>query len=88
MLKINLSVSIWRPRRKVVMPTFSQNNLTQFVDTFAKQASIMLDVLKETSDEDSFDPWKYFSAYTMDSVCGEYKFVSIASMIIYFASEK
>ncbi|XP_049866217.1 cytochrome P450 4C1-like [Pectinophora gossypiella] len=62
-------VPIWRPRRKILAPTFSPKNLTQFVDIFAKQSSIMTDFLKPRVGNGPFSIWHYFTTYSMDSVC-------------------
>ncbi|CAH0407553.1 unnamed protein product [Chilo suppressalis] len=61
-------VSIWRPRRKVLAPTFGLRNLNQFVNVFSEQSNIMADRLAEASDKGTFSIWKYMTSYTMDSV--------------------
>ncbi|KAJ8732340.1 hypothetical protein PYW08_015070 [Mythimna loreyi] len=61
-------VSIWRPRRKVLAPTFSQKNLNSFVKVFSHQSSIMVDQLGAVAGKGTFSVWKNLTAYTMDSV--------------------
>ncbi|XP_063620993.1 cytochrome P450 4C1-like [Cydia splendana] len=61
-------VSIWRPRRKILAPTFSMKNLNQFVEVFDKQSHIMAKQLKETAYE-NVSVWKYITTYTFDSIC-------------------
>ncbi|XP_049866218.1 cytochrome P450 4d2-like [Pectinophora gossypiella] len=62
-------VSIWRPRRKILAPTFSQKNLAHFVHIFAKQSDIMVQQLKSKAGTGPFALWSYLTTYTMDSVC-------------------
>uniref|UniRef100_A0A2H1WBI3 SFRICE006799.2 n=1 Tax=Spodoptera frugiperda TaxID=7108 RepID=A0A2H1WBI3_SPOFR len=62
-------VSIWRPRRKILAPTFSQKNLNSFVDIFARQSKVMSDQLQIATQKGPISMWKYISTYTMDSVC-------------------
>nr|ULR85540.1 cytochrome P450 [Spodoptera frugiperda] len=62
-------VSIWRPRRKILAPTFSQKNLNSFVDIFARQSKVMSDQLNIATQKGPISMWKYISTYTMDSVC-------------------
>ncbi|KAJ8732434.1 hypothetical protein PYW07_015033 [Mythimna separata] len=62
-------VSIWRPRRKLLAPTFSQKNLNSFVEVFSRQSRIMVDQLRSAAGKGTFSVWKYLTAYTMDSVC-------------------
>lgn len=67
-----LIVPIWRPRRKVLAPTFSQKNLNSFVEVFSRQSCIMIDQLRNVAGRGAFSVWKYLTTYTMDSVCGQY----------------
>ncbi|CAH2074976.1 unnamed protein product, partial [Iphiclides podalirius] len=62
-------VKIWRPRRKVVAPTFSQRNLQAFVEVFSQQSSVLADQLGLMAGKGPFSIWKYFTTFTMDSVC-------------------
>ncbi|CAG5042723.1 unnamed protein product [Parnassius apollo] len=62
-------VKVWRPRRKVVAPTFSQKNLQTFVEIFSKQSCILAERLSLVADKEAFSVWKYFTTFTMDSVC-------------------
>ncbi|XP_026729977.1 cytochrome P450 4d8-like [Trichoplusia ni] len=62
-------VPIWRPRRKVMVPTFSHKNLLNFEDIFSRQSMIMIEQLKKVADYGSLSLSKYIMAYAMDSVC-------------------
>ncbi|XP_075970993.1 uncharacterized protein LOC142973239 [Anticarsia gemmatalis] len=62
-------VNIWRPRRKVLAPTFSPKNLMQFTEIFSRQSIIMVDQLKAAAGRGDFSIWKYITTYSMDSVC-------------------
>ncbi|NP_001266437.1 cytochrome P450 4C1-like precursor [Bombyx mori] len=62
-------VSIWRPRRKILAPTFSPKNLTHFVDIFSKQSSYMVKYLGKAAKTGNFSIWKYINTYSMDSIC-------------------
>ncbi|XP_013177779.1 PREDICTED: cytochrome P450 4V2-like [Papilio xuthus] len=62
-------VNIWRPRRKVVTPNFSMKNLQAFVKVFSRQSEILADCLASVADKNTFSIWKYFTTYSMDSVC-------------------
>ncbi|XP_013134263.1 PREDICTED: cytochrome P450 4d2-like [Papilio polytes] len=62
-------VNIWRPRRKLLTPNFSSKNLQAFVKVFSKQSEILVERLASVADKRTFSIWKYFTAYSMDSVC-------------------
>ncbi|XP_075970994.1 cytochrome P450 4d2-like [Anticarsia gemmatalis] len=62
-------VPIWRPRRKMVAPTFSQKNLNSFIQEFSAQSQIMVKQLKSVAGNGVFSIWKYIAAYSMDSAC-------------------
>ncbi|CAK1603806.1 unnamed protein product [Parnassius mnemosyne] len=62
-------VRIWRPRRKVVAPTFSQKNLQAFFEVFSQQSCILVERLSLAVDKEAFSVWKYFSTFSMDSIC-------------------
>ncbi|XP_050557104.1 cytochrome P450 4V2 [Spodoptera frugiperda] len=62
-------VTIWRPRRKVLAPTFSPKNLNNFVRIFSRQSSVLAEQLQTEADSGPFSVWKYLTSYTMDSVC-------------------
>ncbi|XP_073951875.1 cytochrome P450 4C1-like [Choristoneura fumiferana] len=63
------AVPIWRPRRKILAPTFSMKNLNQFVEIFDQQSSLMSELLRPVAEEGDFSIWKYMNTYTFDSVC-------------------
>ncbi|KAJ8732334.1 hypothetical protein PYW08_015064 [Mythimna loreyi] len=62
-------VSIWRPRRKVLAPTFTPKNLNNFVKIFSRQSIVMTEQLQSVAGTGPFSVWKYLTSYTMDSVC-------------------
>ncbi|CAK1603801.1 unnamed protein product [Parnassius mnemosyne] len=61
-------VTVWRPRRKVVAPTFSQKNLQAFVEIFSQQSCILAEQLSFAANKEAFSVWKYFNTFTMDSI--------------------
>ncbi|XP_026729892.1 cytochrome P450 4C1-like [Trichoplusia ni] len=60
---------IWRPRRKILAPTFSPKNLNNFVKIFSQQSSVMADKLQDEEGKGPCSVWKYLNTYAMDSVC-------------------
>lgn len=66
----SIAVSIWRPRRKYLAPTFSPKNLLQFAEIFNRQSGVMADQLRSVAGKGTFSIWKYITAYSMDSVFG------------------
>ncbi|PZC83859.1 hypothetical protein B5X24_HaOG200059 [Helicoverpa armigera] len=62
-------VPIWRPRRKMLAPTFSPKNLNSFVKVFSNQSSTMVKQLSSVAGRGAFSIWKYLTTYSMDSVC-------------------
>ncbi|XP_073951336.1 cytochrome P450 4C1-like isoform X2 [Choristoneura fumiferana] len=63
------AVPIWRPRRKILAPTFSMKNLNQFVEIFAQQSNLMTELLRPVAGKGDFSIWKYMNTYSFDSVC-------------------
>lgn len=66
-----ISVSIWRRRRKILLPTFSPKILETFVEVFSEQSEKLVSRLGERAPQSSFSIWPFVSSYTLDSVCGE-----------------
>ncbi|XP_063621080.1 cytochrome P450 4d2-like isoform X1 [Cydia splendana] len=62
-------VSIWRPRRKLIAPTFSMKNLNRFVEVFARQSAVMVDQIGSSAGRGTFSVWKFLTTYTFDAVC-------------------
>ncbi|XP_063390631.1 cytochrome P450 4d8-like [Cydia fagiglandana] len=60
---------IWRPRRKVMAPTFNMKNLQEFVTVFDKQSSIMVAQLRAHDGGGDFSFWEFITAYTFDAIC-------------------
>ncbi|XP_068630625.1 cytochrome P450 4V2-like [Battus philenor] len=62
-------VNIWRPRRRLVAPTFSSKNLRSFVAVFAQRSEELAEQLDAAHGQQSFSLWKSFTAYSIASVC-------------------
>ncbi|XP_047986357.1 uncharacterized protein LOC125226417 [Leguminivora glycinivorella] len=62
-------VSIWRPRRKILAPTFNIKKLNRFVDVFASQSALTATKLRPAAGKGTFPVWKYMTSYTFHSVC-------------------
>ncbi|KAI8428785.1 hypothetical protein MSG28_007459 [Choristoneura fumiferana] len=62
-------IPIWRPRRKILAPTFSMKNLNRFVDVFVEQSSVTLEQLRPRASSGTFSMWYYLTTYTFDAVC-------------------
>ncbi|XP_061709749.1 cytochrome P450 4d8-like isoform X1 [Cydia pomonella] len=62
-------VSIWRPRRKILAPTFNIKKLNRFVDVFASQSALMVNKLRPLAGKGTFPVWKFLTSYTFHSVC-------------------
>lgn len=65
-------MSIWRRRRKILVPAFSPKIVENFVDIFSEQSEKLSKRLAEYSNTGSFSIWPFVSTYTLDSVCGTY----------------
>ncbi|XP_063836171.1 cytochrome P450 4V2-like [Ostrinia nubilalis] len=63
------SVPIWKPRRKVLAPTFAQRKLNHYMKVFQEQGAVMVDELRKVADKGSFSVWQFMTTYTMDSIC-------------------
>ncbi|KAJ2947094.1 hypothetical protein O0L34_g16441 [Tuta absoluta] len=61
-------VSIWRTRRKAVMPIFSSKNLMNYVNVFGRQSEILMEQLNNIPDRKCVEMWSYLFAYAADSV--------------------
>ncbi|KAJ8732341.1 hypothetical protein PYW08_015071 [Mythimna loreyi] len=61
-------VKIWRPRRKVLAPSFSVKYLKHFMSIFVKESNVMVDKMKSLVGTGPISAFKYFTAYTMDAV--------------------
>ncbi|CAB3260819.1 unnamed protein product [Arctia plantaginis] len=70
-------VKIWRPRRKVLAPTFSPKNLLEFAKIFSRQSDIMVEQLKPVAHSKDVSIWNFVNTYTLDSVCESTLGVSI-----------
>lgn len=61
-------VSIWKPRRKVMIQSFAPKNIRRFSTVITKQSSILIQQLDKIAGTGTFSIWKYLTAYTMDTV--------------------
>ncbi|XP_032511364.2 cytochrome P450 4C1-like [Danaus plexippus] len=61
-------VSIWRRRRKILVPTFSPKILKNFVDIFAQQSNKLADKLYDKTSKTPFSIWPFLVSYNLDSV--------------------
>ncbi|KAJ8732429.1 hypothetical protein PYW07_015028 [Mythimna separata] len=61
-------VPIWRPRRKVLVPSFSMKYLKHFMSIFVKESNVMVDRMKNITGTGPISAFKYFTAYTMDAI--------------------
>ncbi|KAH9645413.1 hypothetical protein HF086_000031 [Spodoptera exigua] len=64
------TISIWRPRRKVLVPTFNMKNLKSFVTIFVRHSAILVQELGKLSENVPLSAFKYYTAYTMDAIAG------------------
>ncbi|KAL4708412.1 hypothetical protein ACJJTC_019648 [Scirpophaga incertulas] len=62
-------VSIWRRRRKILVPAFSPKIVENFVEVFSEQSQILTKQLGAQATKQKFSIWPYVSTYTLDSVC-------------------
>ncbi|XP_052750838.1 cytochrome P450 4C1-like [Galleria mellonella] len=61
-------VSIWRRRRKILVPAFSPKIVENFVEVFAEQSVKLTKRLENQVDKGPFSLWPFISTYTLDSV--------------------
>ncbi|XP_022816375.1 cytochrome P450 4C1-like [Spodoptera litura] len=61
-------VSIWRPRRKVLVPTFNMKNLKSFVTIFVRHSTILVQELGKVVGAGPLSAFKHYTAYTMDAI--------------------
>ncbi|XP_059048275.1 cytochrome P450 4c3-like [Achroia grisella] len=61
-------VSIWRRRRKILVPAFSPRIVENFVEVFAEQSTKLTKRLAKHIDNGPFSLWPFLSTYTLDSV--------------------
>ncbi|KAJ8732610.1 hypothetical protein PYW07_015209 [Mythimna separata] len=62
-------VSIWRRRRKILVPAFSPKIVENFVYVFAEQSQKLVKQLASAAGKGTFSIWPYLGSYTLDSVC-------------------
>ncbi|KAB0791109.1 hypothetical protein PPYR_02909 [Photinus pyralis] len=62
-------VSKWKRHRKIIMPTFNQRILDEFVPVFVERSTILVDQLKNEVGKGSFNIFHYVSRCTLDIIC-------------------
>ncbi|XP_045446245.1 cytochrome P450 4d2-like [Melitaea cinxia] len=62
-------VSIWRRRRKILVPAFSPKIVEKFVEVFSEQSEVLAQQLANKTGIGKFSIFPHLSAYTLDSVC-------------------
>nr|XP_026485702.1 cytochrome P450 4d2-like [Vanessa tameamea] len=62
-------VSIWRRRRKIMIPAFSPKIVENFFEVFSEHSVNLLEKLENKSGTGYFSIYPYLTAYTLDSVC-------------------
>ncbi|XP_063821160.1 cytochrome P450 4C1-like [Ostrinia nubilalis] len=61
-------VSIWRPRRKILVPHFNFKRLLEFVRVHSRLSRVMVEKLKPNVGTGAFSLWDYITTYTMDAI--------------------
>jgi len=59
----------WRPRRKLLTPTFHHDILKDFVEIFNQQARVMTGKLQSHVDNGPFDIYPYLTLCALDIIC-------------------
>lgn len=59
----------WRPRRKLLTPTFHYDILKDFVDIFNQESKIMAEKLLAHAGKGSFDVYSYVTLCALDIIC-------------------
>ncbi|CAH0557343.1 unnamed protein product [Brassicogethes aeneus] len=67
----------WKPRRKIITPTFHFKILEQFVDVFESKGKIFIDELSKETKNNGFDVYPYVTMCTLDIICESAMGVSI-----------
>ncbi|CAK1604012.1 unnamed protein product [Parnassius mnemosyne] len=62
-------VTIWRKRRKILIPAFSPKIIDNFVEVFSEQSEKLTVQLKEVEGCGQVSVWRFLSTYTLDAVC-------------------
>ncbi|KAI5645178.1 cytochrome p450 domain-containing protein [Phthorimaea operculella] len=62
-------VSIWRHRRKNMMPLFAPKSLNGIVPVFIRNSGILAERLKSMAGAKAFRMWDYLTSCNIDSIC-------------------
>nr|CAH7734992.1 unnamed protein product [Callosobruchus chinensis] len=66
---ITAKVHTWRKNRKLISPSFNQRILDTFVEIFAEQSEIFVDVLKKHVGQKNLDIYLLTTRCTLDIIC-------------------
>uniref|UniRef100_A0A915JWX6 Cytochrome P450 n=1 Tax=Romanomermis culicivorax TaxID=13658 RepID=A0A915JWX6_ROMCU len=58
----------WRPRRKLLTPTFHYDILKDFVDVFNQQAKVLVKLLELKSGQEAFNMYQYITLCALDII--------------------
>lgn len=59
----------WRPRRKLLTPTFHYDILKDFVEIFNQQSKVMVEKLQAHAGKGPFDVYSYVTLCALDIIC-------------------
>jgi len=59
----------WRPRRKLLTPTFHYDILKDFVDVFNQEARVMVKKLEKIAGTGEFDIYQFITLCALDIIC-------------------
>ncbi|XP_060533268.1 cytochrome P450 4C1-like isoform X2 [Cylas formicarius] len=62
-------VSKWKKNRKIIMPTFNQKILDQFVEVFVEGSEVLTQVLQKHAGKGEIDLFNIMSRCTLDIIC-------------------
>ncbi|KAF2885094.1 hypothetical protein ILUMI_21097 [Ignelater luminosus] len=63
------SVPKWKRHRKIIMPTFNQKILDDFVEVFCEESQILVKQLEKVVGKGTFNVFHYVSRCTLDIIC-------------------
>lgn len=59
----------WRPRRKLLTPTFHYDILKDFVDVYNQQAKILIRKIEDKADKGPVDIYPFMTLCALDIIC-------------------
>ncbi|XP_038210489.1 cytochrome P450 4C1-like [Zerene cesonia] len=60
-------VSVWKHRRKMILPLFNQKILSTFFSIFLQNSETLCSVLSKFTDAGEFSIWRFINAYSFDA---------------------